>query len=198
MAALAVAMDLPGNVTTRKTWNRNCIVQEWNKLIRLNGDFGCHDSSEKIHRLPFSSSFLPVWNGVFCAFFALCLFMQVSIQGRSPWALVAGDKGGAEVEDVPFQPFWLLTESQFLLPVEFNPSFEVFSSHSCSAALCSIPAVRGMPWTTCKERGSKGGRHPLGCFQEQSWVPLLCWLCFWWFPYVELPGGWRNFGSAAF
>lgn len=59
MAALAVAMDLPGNVTTRKTCNRNCIVQEWNKLIRLNGDFGCHDSSEKIHRLPFSNSFSP-------------------------------------------------------------------------------------------------------------------------------------------
>lgn len=55
MAALAMAMNLPRNVTTHKMCNPNCIVQEWNKLIRLNGVFGCHDSGEKIHRdrLPF-------------------------------------------------------------------------------------------------------------------------------------------------
>lgn len=50
MTALAVAMNLPRNVTARTTSNLDCIVQEWNKLIRLNGVFGCHDSSEKIHR----------------------------------------------------------------------------------------------------------------------------------------------------
>jgi len=78
MAALAMAMNLPGNVTTCKTCNRNCIVQEWNKLIRLNGVFGCHDSGKKTHRRQaafFITTFLllPTWTRAFCTFFALCL-----------------------------------------------------------------------------------------------------------------------------
>lgn len=49
-AVFAVPMNLSRNVTALKMCNRNCIVHEWNKLIRLNGVFGCHDSGEKIHR----------------------------------------------------------------------------------------------------------------------------------------------------
>lgn len=67
------------------------------------------------------------------------------------------------------------------------------------AVLLSIPSPQ---WEGCHEQPANSmfleGGDPHSCFQEQSWVSLLCWLWFWWFPHVKLPGCWRNFGCAAF
>lgn len=78
MAARAAATNPPGNETTRKTCNSDCIVQDWNKLIRLNGVFVCHDSGEKIHRgqAAFSSSFPPPAH---MSWSFLSLFVLVSV-----------------------------------------------------------------------------------------------------------------------